>query len=84
MATMRIGIISGIVGIVVGGLIVAWAYGLDWSQGMGVVAILLGGFVLALYASVLLPIGNVMVKVIALVVVFALIVLFGLQWLGVF
>jgi len=83
MASLKIGLLTGIVGVIVGGLIVAWAWGLDWVQGMAVVAILLGGMILAVLGAVLLPIGNMMLKAIALCVILALIVLWGFSYLGV-
>jgi hypothetical protein len=83
MASLKIGALTGIVGVIVGGLIVAWAWGLDWLTGIGVVAILLVGLFVSVLIALFLPIGNMMVKAVALCVVFALIVLWGFSYLGV-
>jgi len=83
MSNIKIGGLVGIAGLIVGGLIVAWAYGLDWLQGIGVVGILVLGLFVSILVAVFQPIGNMIVRVVVFAVVFALIVLFGLQWLGV-
>ena len=83
MASLKIGALTGIVGVIVGGLIVAYIWGLDWLTGVGVVAILLVGLFVGALVALFLPIGNMMVKAVAMCVVFALIVLYGLTYLGV-
>ena len=83
MASLKIGGLMGVVGMVVGGLIIAWAYGLDWLMGIGVVAILFVGLFASIMIALFLPIGNMMVKGIVFIVAFGLIVLYGLSWLGV-
>ena len=83
MASIKLTGLMGVVGMVVGGLIIAWAYGLDWLQGIGVVAVLFVGLFASIFIAVLLPIGNMIVKAVVFVVAFGLIVLYGLSWLGV-
>jgi hypothetical protein len=83
MASLKIGALTGIVGVIVGGLIVAWAWGLEYVTGIEVVAILLVGLFVGALVALFLPIGNMMVKAVAMCVVFALIVLYGLTYLGV-
>lgn len=83
MASLKLGALTGIVGVIVGGLIVAYAWGLDWLMGIGVVAVLMLGLFVSVLVAVFLPIGNMMVKATALCVVFALIVLYGLSYIGV-
>jgi hypothetical protein len=83
LASLKIGALTGIVGVVVGGLIVAWAYGLDYLTGIGVVAVLLLGLFVSVLIALFLPIGNMMVKMVALCVSFAVIVLWGFSYLGV-
>ena len=83
MASLKIGALTGIVGVIVGGLIVAWAWGLDYLTGIGVVAVLLLGVFMSIFVAVFLPIGNVMAKAIAFCVLFALIILAGFRYLGV-
>jgi len=83
MASLKIGALTGIVGVIVGGLVVAYAWGLDWLTGIGVVAVLLIGLFVGALVALFLPIGNMMVKAVALCVVFALIVLWGFSYLGV-
>jgi hypothetical protein len=83
MAGIKLGLLTVLVGVIVGGLIVAYAWGLDYVQGIEVVAILLGGLVVSVMVAVFLPIGNMMVKAVALCVVLALVVLWGLSYIGV-
>lgn len=83
MATLKIGGLAAIIAMIVGGLIVAWAYGMEWLTGIAVVAVLLFGLVISLLVAVFLPIGNMIVKLVALCVVFALFVLWGFSYLGV-
>ncbi len=83
MPGIKLGILTVLVGVIVGGLIVAYAWGLDYVQGIEVVAILLGGLVVSVMVAVFLPIGNMMVKAVALCVVLALVVLWGLSYIGV-
>jgi len=83
MASLKIGALTGIVGVIVGGLIVAYAWSVDWLVGIGVVSVLLIGLFVSVLVGVSLPISNMMFKVVTLVVVFALIVLFGFRYLGV-
>ena len=83
MTSLRIGILTGIVGVIVGGLIVAYAWGLDWVTGMAVIAVLLGALILSAMIALFVPIGNMMVKAVILCVVLALIVLWGFTYLGV-
>ena len=83
MASIKIGALTGIVGVIVGGLIVAYAWGLDWLVGIYVVGVLFLGLLLSIAIAVFLPVGNMMVKAIVMCVVFALIVLYGLTQLGV-
>jgi hypothetical protein len=83
MGSLKICALTGIVGVVVGGLIVAWAYGLDYLTGIGVVAVLLLGLFVSVLIALFLPIGNMMVKMVALCVSFAVIVLWGFSYLGV-
>ena len=82
MASLKLGALTAIVGMIVGGLIVAYIYGMDWLTGVGVVAVLLIGFVVSVLIAVFLPIGNMMVKAIAFCLALALIVLFGFRYLG--
>ena len=83
MASIKLTGLMGVVGMVVGGLIIAWAYGLDWLMGIGVLAVLFVGLFASIFIAVLLPIGNMIVKAVVFVVAFGLIVLYGLSWLGV-
>jgi hypothetical protein len=83
MAGIKLGLLTVLVGVIVGGLIVAYAWGLDYLKGIEVVAILLGGLVVSVMVAVFLPIGNMMVKAVALCVVLALVVLWGLSYIGV-
>jgi hypothetical protein len=83
MASLKLGALTGIVGVIVGGFIVAYAWGLDYLTGIGVVAVLMLGLIVSVLVALFLPIGNMMVKAIALCVVFALIVLYGLSYIGV-
>jgi len=83
MASLKIGALTGIVGVIVGGLVVAYAWGLDWLTGIGVVAVLLIGLFVGALVALFLPIGNMMVKAIVLCVALALIVLWGFSYLGV-
>jgi hypothetical protein len=82
MASLKIGGLTAIVSMIVGGLIVAYAWHLEWLTGIAVVAVLLFGMVISLLVAVFLPIGNMIVKVVALCVVFALFVLWGFSYLG--
>jgi hypothetical protein len=77
------GLLTGIVGVVVGGLIVAYAWGLDYVKGIEVVAILMAGLFVSVMVALFLPIGNMMVKAVAFCVIFALILLWGLSYIGV-
>lgn len=83
MAGIKLGILTVLVGVIVGGFIVSYAWGLSWVEGMAVIGVLLGGLVISVMVAVFLPIGNMMVKAVALCVVFALIVLWGFSYLGV-
>jgi len=83
MASLKIGALTGIVGVIVGGLIVAYAWSLDWLVGIGVVAVLLIGLFASALIGVSLPISNMMFKAVAVCVILALIVLFGFRYLGV-
>jgi hypothetical protein len=83
MASIKLTGLGMIAGVLIGGLIVAWAWGLDWLAGIGVVAVLLIGLFVSAMIALFLPVGNMMVKAVALCVVFALIVLWGLSYLGV-
>jgi hypothetical protein len=83
MAGIKLGMLTVLVGVIVGGLIVSYAWGLSWVEGMAVIAILLGGLVASVLIAVFLPIGNMMVKAVALCVVLALVVLWGLSYIGV-
>ena len=83
MAGIKLGMLTVLVGVIVGGFIVSYAWGLSWVQGMAVIGVLLGGLVLSVLVAVFLPIGNMMVKAVALCVVLALIVLYGLSYIGV-
>jgi len=82
MASLKIGTLTAIVGMIVGGLILAYIYGLDWLTGIGVVAVLLIGFVASVLIAVFVPIGNMMVKAIAFCLSLAVIVLWGFKYLG--
>jgi len=82
MASLKIGTLTAIVGMIVGGLIVAYIYGLDWLTGIGVVAVLLIGFVASVLIAVFVPIGNMMVKAIAFCLALAVIVLWGFKYMG--
>lgn len=83
MAGIKLGLLTVLVGVIVGGFIVSYAWGLSWVQGMAVIGVLLGGLVLSVLVAVFLPIGNMMVKAVALCVVLALVVLWGLSYIGV-
>jgi hypothetical protein len=83
MANIQLGGLTALVSIVVGGLIVAWSQGWEWATGIWAVAVLFGGLVIAVLIAVFLPIGNMMLKGVAMMVVFALIVLYGLSYIGV-
>ena len=83
MASLKIGAMTGIVGVIVGGLIVAYVGGLDYLTGIGVVAVLLVGLFVGALVALFLPIGNMMIKAVVMCVVFALIVLWGFSYLGV-
>lgn len=83
MASLKLGGLTAIVGMIVGGLIVAYAWGLDYLTGIGVVAILLVALFVSIFIAVFVPISNMMVKAVAFSVAFALIVLWGFRYLGV-
>lgn len=83
MAGIKLGGLTALVGIVIGGLIVAWIQGWAWATGIWAMAVLFGGLVISILIAVFLPIGNMMLKVLAMMVVFALIVLWGLSYIGV-
>jgi ABC-type multidrug transport system permease subunit len=83
MASLKIGLLTGIVSVIIGGLVVAYAWGLEWVTGIEVVALLLAGLFVSVLIALFLPVGNMMVKAVALCVVFALIVLWGFSYLGV-
>ena len=83
MASLKIGALTGIVGVIVGGLIVSYAWGLDYVTGIAVSAVLMGGLFISAMVALFLPIGNMMVKAIVLCVALALIVLWGFSYLGV-
>ena len=83
MAGIKLGMLTVLVGVIVGGLIVSYAWGLSWVEGMAVIGVLLGGLILSVMVAVFLPIGNMMVKAVALCVVLALVVLWGLSYIGV-
>jgi len=82
MAGIKLGALTAIVGMIVGGLAVSYIYGLDWLVGIGIVAVLLISFIVSVMVAVFLPIGNMMVKAIAFCLALALIVLFGFRYLG--
>ena len=83
MASIKLTGLMGVVGIVVGGLIISWAYGLDWLMGIGVVAILFVALFVSIFIALFIPIGNMIVKGVAFVVAFGLLVLYGFNWIGV-
>lgn len=83
MPGIKLGMLTVLVGVIVGGLIVAYAWGLDWVTGMAVIAVLLGALFLSAMIALFVPIGNMAVKAVILCVALALIVLWGFSYLGV-
>ena len=83
MASLRIGALTGLIAVIIGGLIVAYAWHLDYLTGIGVVALLIAGVFISALIALFIPIGNTIVKAVAFVVSFALIVLWGFSYIGV-
>ena len=75
MASLKIGALTGLIAVIVGGLIVAYAWHLDYLTGIGVVALLIAGLFISALIALFIPIGNMMVKAVAFVVSFSLIIL---------
>jgi len=83
MPSLKIGGLAAVVGLIVGGLIVSYLEGWSWATGIWAMAVLFGGLVISILIALFLPIGNMIVKVLAMMVSFALIVLWGFSYLGV-
>jgi hypothetical protein len=83
VANITLGGLTALLGIVIGGLIVAYVEGWAWLTGVWAVAVIFAGLFISILVAVFLPIGNATVKGVAMMVVFTLIVLYGLSTIGV-